>query len=37
MPARENNHAEPLADEVGWPVSFLATFISIAVQSVAGG
>ena len=28
VPVRENTYPEPLAYEVGWPVPFLATFIS---------
>ena len=28
VPVREDTYPEPLACEVGWPVPFLATFIS---------
>ena len=28
VPARENTYPEPSASEIGWPVPFLATFIS---------
>ena len=28
VPVREDNYAEPSACEVGWPVPFLAAFIS---------